>query len=219
MELFACQRGCRLFSICQFVGESENLNQTKAECDSGTDGDQLETWCPHVCPVRITDRAFLFFSVACHEAYDEADEAFSCSLGCESQLPFAQQRQEQVQRRTNTTNTAFGVENTEKINRVRFICTFKWNIANNYNNDYKWLLTSHFTPGWASHYFLTRFLTFWSFFFQAAGHDAPNPPALPPDTGEGILGGHDEPSSWIHYFIMDLLPAGRWWESCCFPGK
>ena len=33
-ELYACQRGCRLFSICQFVGDSDELNQTKAECDS-----------------------------------------------------------------------------------------------------------------------------------------------------------------------------------------
>lgn len=67
VELFACQRGCRLFSICQFVGDSENLNQTKSECDS-----------------------------ACNEAYDEVDEEFACSLGCQNQLPFAEQRQEQL---------------------------------------------------------------------------------------------------------------------------
>ncbi|KAI5099416.1 transmembrane protein 59 isoform X1, partial [Silurus meridionalis] len=66
-ELFACQRGCRLFSICQFVGDGENLNQTKSECDS-----------------------------ACHEAYDGVDEEFACSLGCQNQLPFAEQRQEQL---------------------------------------------------------------------------------------------------------------------------
>ncbi|XP_072547396.1 transmembrane protein 59 [Salminus brasiliensis] len=66
-ELYACQRGCRLFSICQFVGDSENLNQTKSECDS-----------------------------ACHEAYNQADEQYACSLGCQSQLPFAEQRQEQL---------------------------------------------------------------------------------------------------------------------------
>lgn len=33
-ELYACQRGCRLFSICQFVRDSEDLNQTKSECES-----------------------------------------------------------------------------------------------------------------------------------------------------------------------------------------
>ncbi|KAM9468612.1 transmembrane protein 59 [Clarias gariepinus] len=66
-ELFACQRGCRLFSICQFVGDSEDLNQTKSECDS-----------------------------ACNEAYDGADEQFACSLGCQGQLPIAEQRQEQL---------------------------------------------------------------------------------------------------------------------------
>lgn len=33
-ELYACQRGCRLFSICQFVRDSEDLNQTRFECES-----------------------------------------------------------------------------------------------------------------------------------------------------------------------------------------
>lgn len=34
-ELYACQRGCRLFSICQFVDDGIDLNRTKLECDSG----------------------------------------------------------------------------------------------------------------------------------------------------------------------------------------
>ncbi|XP_063075058.1 transmembrane protein 59 [Engraulis encrasicolus] len=66
-ELYACQRGCRLFSICQFVGETEDLNQTKSECE-----------------------------YACHEAYSQADVQYACNLGCQSQLPFARQRQEQL---------------------------------------------------------------------------------------------------------------------------
>ncbi|CDQ85417.1 transmembrane protein 59 [Oncorhynchus mykiss] len=66
-ELYACQRGCRLFSICQFVGDSEDLNQTKVECDS-----------------------------TCHEAYSQSEEQYACNLGCQSQLPFAEQRQEQL---------------------------------------------------------------------------------------------------------------------------
>ncbi|KAJ8011483.1 hypothetical protein DPEC_G00058690 [Dallia pectoralis] len=66
-ELYACQRGCRLFSICQFVGDSEDLNQTKAECDS-----------------------------TCHEAYSQSDEQYACNLGCQNQQPFAEQRQEQL---------------------------------------------------------------------------------------------------------------------------
>ncbi|NWR70724.1 TMM59 protein, partial [Centropus bengalensis] len=33
-ELYACQRGCRLFSICQFVDDGIDLNRTKVECDS-----------------------------------------------------------------------------------------------------------------------------------------------------------------------------------------
>ncbi|XP_070700906.1 transmembrane protein 59 isoform X1 [Pempheris klunzingeri] len=67
-ELYACQRGCRLFSICQFVRDSEDLNQTKSECES-----------------------------TCREAYTQSDEQYACNLGCQNQLPFAEQRHEQVQ--------------------------------------------------------------------------------------------------------------------------
>ncbi|XP_062873043.1 transmembrane protein 59 [Trichomycterus rosablanca] len=66
-ELYACKRGCRLFSICQFVVETENLNQTQSECES-----------------------------ACAEAYNGEEEQYACSLGCQNQLPFAQQQQEQL---------------------------------------------------------------------------------------------------------------------------
>jgi len=66
-ELYACQRGCRLFSICQFVGDSEDLNQTKSECES-----------------------------TCREAYAHSDEQYACNLGCQNQLPIAEQRQEQL---------------------------------------------------------------------------------------------------------------------------
>ncbi|KAE8290653.1 Transmembrane protein 59 Precursor [Larimichthys crocea] len=67
-ELYACQRGCRLFSICQFVRDSEDLNQTKSECES-----------------------------TCHEAYTQTDEQYACNLGCQNQLPFAEQRHEQLE--------------------------------------------------------------------------------------------------------------------------
>ncbi|XP_044074119.1 transmembrane protein 59 isoform X4 [Siniperca chuatsi] len=67
-ELYACQRGCRLFSICQFVRDSEDLNQTKSECES-----------------------------TCREAYTQSDEQFACNLGCQNQLPFAEQRHEQLE--------------------------------------------------------------------------------------------------------------------------
>uniref|UniRef100_UPI0037E805A1 transmembrane protein 59 n=1 Tax=Semicossyphus pulcher TaxID=241346 RepID=UPI0037E805A1 len=67
-ELYACQRGCRLFSICQFVRDSEDLNQTKSECES-----------------------------TCHEAYSQTDEQYACNLGCQNQLPFAEKRNEQLE--------------------------------------------------------------------------------------------------------------------------
>lgn len=66
-ELYACQRGCRLFSICQFVRDSEDLNQTKSECES-----------------------------TCHEAYTQSGDQYACDLGCHNQLPFAEQRIEQL---------------------------------------------------------------------------------------------------------------------------
>nr|XP_057917284.1 transmembrane protein 59 [Doryrhamphus excisus] len=67
-ELYACQRGCRLFSICQFVRDSKDLNRTKSDCES-----------------------------TCHEAYKQANEQYACKLGCQSQLPFAEQRYEQLE--------------------------------------------------------------------------------------------------------------------------
>ncbi|CAK6965634.1 transmembrane protein 59 [Scomber scombrus] len=67
-ELYACQRGCRLFSICQFVRDSDDLNQTKSECES-----------------------------TCREAYKQSDEQYACNLGCQNQLPFAEQRHEQLE--------------------------------------------------------------------------------------------------------------------------
>ncbi|XP_036609523.1 transmembrane protein 59 isoform X2 [Trichosurus vulpecula] len=66
-ELYACQRGCRLFSICQFVDDGIDLNRTKLECES-----------------------------ACTEAYSQPGEQYACHLGCQSQLPFAELRQEQL---------------------------------------------------------------------------------------------------------------------------
>ncbi|ERE83011.1 transmembrane protein 59 [Cricetulus griseus] len=70
-ELYACQRGCRLFSICQFVDDGIDLNRTKLECES-----------------------------ACTEAYSQPDEQYACHLGCQDQLPFAELRQEQVRDNT-----------------------------------------------------------------------------------------------------------------------
>ncbi|CAN9502744.1 unnamed protein product [Ophioblennius macclurei] len=67
-ELYACQRGCRLFSICQFVRESTALNETKSECES-----------------------------TCHEAYTQSEEQYACNLGCQNQLPFAEKRNEQLE--------------------------------------------------------------------------------------------------------------------------
>ncbi|KAI8509094.1 Transmembrane protein 59 [Branchiostoma belcheri] len=72
-NLYACRRGCRLFSIVEFIGESQDLNATKDACDA-----------------------------ACMEAYRHVDDRYGCSIGCRSQVPFArkrkQQRDEEVQK-------------------------------------------------------------------------------------------------------------------------
>ncbi|KAM7142788.1 transmembrane protein 59-like isoform 4-T6 [Molossus nigricans] len=54
----ACERGCRLFSICQFVARSSKPNATQAECEA-----------------------------ACVEAYVKEIEQQACSKGCWSQNP------------------------------------------------------------------------------------------------------------------------------------
>nr|XP_033772033.1 transmembrane protein 59 [Geotrypetes seraphini] len=77
-ELYACQRGCRLFSICQFVDDGVDLNKTKVECES-----------------------------ACTEAYSQTDEQYACNLGCQNQLPFAEMRQEQLQSLVPRVHTLF----------------------------------------------------------------------------------------------------------------
>ncbi|XP_053325438.1 transmembrane protein 59 [Spea bombifrons] len=66
-ELFACHRGCRLFTICQFVEDGVDLNKTRTECES-----------------------------ACMEAYPQSNEQYACNLGCQSQMPFAEKKQKEL---------------------------------------------------------------------------------------------------------------------------
>uniref|UniRef100_A0A8C5V439 Transmembrane protein 59 like n=1 Tax=Microcebus murinus TaxID=30608 RepID=A0A8C5V439_MICMU len=54
----ACERGCRLYSICRFVARSSKPNATQAECEA-----------------------------ACLEAYVRDSEQQACSQGCWSQPP------------------------------------------------------------------------------------------------------------------------------------
>ncbi|XP_032821831.1 transmembrane protein 59 [Petromyzon marinus] len=63
----ACERGCRLFSICQFVDDGVDLNGTRYEC-----------------------------LAACMEAYKRAEEQVACSTGCDNQQPLAVLRQKQL---------------------------------------------------------------------------------------------------------------------------
>ncbi|XP_051893801.1 transmembrane protein 59-like [Pristis pectinata] len=65
--LIACQRGCRLLSICQFVDGISGLNSTRAECEA-----------------------------ACLEAYSQTEEQYGCNTGCREQFLEVEQRQKQL---------------------------------------------------------------------------------------------------------------------------
>ncbi|XP_006252959.1 transmembrane protein 59-like isoform X1 [Rattus norvegicus] len=62
----ACERGCRLFSICRFVARSSRPNATETECEA-----------------------------ACTEAYVKAKEQQACSEGCWGQIPEPETQLEQ----------------------------------------------------------------------------------------------------------------------------
>ncbi|XP_007897068.1 transmembrane protein 59-like [Callorhinchus milii] len=66
--LNACQRGCRLFSICLFVDGASGLNNTRAECEA-----------------------------ACLEAYAQRGEQRGCNTGCREQFLEEEKRQKQLQ--------------------------------------------------------------------------------------------------------------------------
>nr|XP_017529960.2 transmembrane protein 59-like isoform X2 [Manis javanica]XP_036859708.1 transmembrane protein 59-like isoform X2 [Manis javanica] len=66
----ACERGCRLFSICRFVARSSKPNATQAECEA-----------------------------ACVEAYVKETEQQACGEGCWSQNPEPQPEPEPEQKR------------------------------------------------------------------------------------------------------------------------
>ncbi|KAM8763601.1 transmembrane protein 59-like isoform 1-T1 [Rhynchonycteris naso] len=65
----ACERGCRLFSICQFVARSSKPNATQAECEA-----------------------------ACVEAYVKEMEQQACRSGCWSQNPEVEPEPESKQK-------------------------------------------------------------------------------------------------------------------------
>ncbi|XP_036997975.2 transmembrane protein 59-like [Artibeus jamaicensis] len=66
----ACERGCRLFSICRFVARSSKPNATQAECEA-----------------------------ACMEAYVKEVEQQACREGCWSQNPELEPELESKQKR------------------------------------------------------------------------------------------------------------------------
>lgn len=98
----ACERGCRLFSICRFVARSSKPNATQAECEAGesyTGGPRwgeggLGSGTPPVtppCPLPS-------HSPACVEAYVKETEQQACGEGCWSQNPEPQPEPEPEQK-------------------------------------------------------------------------------------------------------------------------
>ena len=55
-------------------------------------------------------------------------------------------------------------------------------------------------------------------FLSVGGHDAQDSHALPSNPGQRALGGRDESGPQLHHLHVDVLPPGRWWQSCHFPG-
>nr|KAF6350406.1 transmembrane protein 59 like [Myotis myotis] len=69
VSISACERGCRLFSICRFVARSSKPNATQAECEA-----------------------------ACVEAYVKETEQQACIEGCWSQNPELEPEPETMQK-------------------------------------------------------------------------------------------------------------------------
>ncbi|XP_002738324.1 transmembrane protein 59-like [Saccoglossus kowalevskii] len=69
-DLNACKRGCRMFSVMELiVDQSDDFNTTYQHC-----------------------------SAACSEAYQlSLSSRYACNLGCKSEVPFAKQRQQDVE--------------------------------------------------------------------------------------------------------------------------
>ncbi|GAB6025635.1 Transmembrane protein 59 [Chamberlinius hualienensis] len=54
-----CKRGCRFYSLVEFINKSQNENETRDAC-----------------------------MASCMEAYSPTGERYACNIGCENQLPF-----------------------------------------------------------------------------------------------------------------------------------
>ncbi|CAH1774311.1 unnamed protein product, partial [Owenia fusiformis] len=67
-HLCYCRRGCRLFSIVEFVNDNADVNKTKETCRE-----------------------------SCKEAYPIKEDGDACIIGCASQVPFAIKRQQQLE--------------------------------------------------------------------------------------------------------------------------
>uniref|UniRef100_A0A2K6SDU1 Transmembrane protein 59 like n=1 Tax=Saimiri boliviensis boliviensis TaxID=39432 RepID=A0A2K6SDU1_SAIBB len=76
----ACERGCRLFSICRFVAKSSKPNATQTECEA-----------------------------ACVEAYVKETEQQACSHGCWSQSPEPEPEPEQKRKVLEAPNGALSL--------------------------------------------------------------------------------------------------------------
>lgn len=77
----------------------------------------MQVW-PQVSPANLF---VIFLFKACREAYSRNDEQFACNLGCQSQLPFAERRQEQV---CHTHSFASGNLGMEQLSVVCFFSYF-----------------------------------------------------------------------------------------------
>lgn len=78
-NLEACDRGCRLFSICEWAEDDDNFNNTLTSCGN-----------------------------ACAEAYSADQELLSCKLGCKSALLPAKERKTKLEKEDPHTRLVIG---------------------------------------------------------------------------------------------------------------
>ncbi|XP_064604640.1 transmembrane protein 59-like [Liolophura sinensis] len=64
----SCRRGCRLFSIMEFLAEQSDANVTKELC-------------------HMMEACYIF--AACSDAYDQRDDSEACQTGCSHQQPLS----------------------------------------------------------------------------------------------------------------------------------
>ncbi|OBS64697.1 hypothetical protein A6R68_06752 [Neotoma lepida] len=91
----ACERGCRLFSICRFVARSSGTNATETDCEAGESSGAGCTWGCGRGTLESRPSDSIIWPTACTEAYVKTTEQRACREGCWGQTPEPETQLEQ----------------------------------------------------------------------------------------------------------------------------